>query len=68
MAVGCVTLLGHSKLFERVPLINRQGVEIQIKEAVARKSGGVLKADDIADNSIVLELQRTGFIDRVYKN
>lgn len=60
--------LGHLKLFERVPLVNRQGVEIQIKEAVARKPGAVLKAEDIADNSIVLELQKTGFIDRVYKN
>lgn len=60
--------LGHLKLFERVPLVSRQGVEMQIKEALARKPGATLKPEEIADNSIVQELQKSGFIDRVYKN
>lgn len=60
--------VGHVKLFERVPLVNRQGVEIQIKDALVRKPGATLKPEEIADNSIVQELQKRGFIDRLYKN
>ena len=60
--------LGHVKLFQRVPLIGREGVEMQIKSAAARKPGVNLKFEDIADNSIVQELIKSGFIDRLYKN
>ncbi len=60
--------IGHAKLFERVPLIGREGVETQIKAAVARKPGASLRVEDIADNSIVQELVKNGFIDRVYGN
>jgi NitT/TauT family transport system substrate-binding protein len=55
-----------AKLYDRVPLITRPGVEIQNKEAAARKPGAQLRFEDVADDSIVRELERTGFIDRVY--
>ena len=55
-----------AKLYDRVPLITRPGVEVQIKEAVSRKPGALLRYDDIADESIVRELEKTGFIDRIY--
>ena len=56
-----------SKLYDRVPLITRPGLETQIKEAVARKPGAQLRFEDIADESIVRELDKNGFIDEVYK-
>jgi NitT/TauT family transport system substrate-binding protein len=56
-----------AKLFERVPLMNREGMEIQIKEALARKPGTTFRVEDILDESIVMELQKEGFIDRIYK-
>jgi ABC-type nitrate/sulfonate/bicarbonate transport system substrate-binding protein len=55
-----------AKLYDRVPVITRAGVETQIKEAVSRKPGAQLRFEDIADESIVRELQKSGFIDKVY--
>lgn len=56
-----------AKLYDIVPYVTRPGVEIQIKEAVARKPGAQLRFEDLADDSIVRELEKTGFIDKVYK-
>jgi hypothetical protein len=50
-----------------VPLMNREGMEIQIKEALARRPGASMKVEDIVDESIVMELEKEGFIDRLYK-
>src|SRR5438034_782281 len=55
------------KIFERVPLVTREGLDIQIKEALARKPGATLRVEDIVDESIVMELEKDGFIDRIYK-
>ena len=56
-----------AKLYDRVPLITRAGVETQIKEAVGRKPGAQLRFEDMVDDSIVRELEKSGFIDKVYK-
>lgn len=56
-----------AKLYDRVPLVTRPGMEAQIKEALARKPGASLKLDDIVDDSIVRELEKSGFIDKLYK-
>ncbi len=55
------------KLYERVPLVTREGTEVQVKEAVARKPGATLRVGDIVDDSLVKELEKNGFIDRVYR-
>lgn len=55
------------KLHDRVPLVTREGTEVQIKEALARKPGTTLRVEDIVDDSIVRELEKNGFIDRIYK-
>ena len=55
------------KLHERVPLVTREGTEVQVKEALARKPGASLRVEDIVDDSIVRELEKSGFIDKVYK-
>jgi ABC-type nitrate/sulfonate/bicarbonate transport system substrate-binding protein len=56
-----------TKLYDRVPYVTREGMEVQIKEALARKPGAALKAEDMVDDSIVKELEATGFIAKVYK-
>ena len=50
-----------------VPYVTREGIDIQVKDAVARKPGAVLKVDDVIDDSIVAELEKEGFIDKLYK-
>jgi len=56
-----------AKLYDVVPLVTRAGVETQIKEAVGRKPGAQLRYEDMVDESIVRELEKRGFIDKVYK-
>jgi NitT/TauT family transport system substrate-binding protein len=56
-----------AKLYDRIPLVTREGTDVQIKEALARKPGATLRYEDIADDSIVRELEKAGFIDNVYK-
>jgi NitT/TauT family transport system substrate-binding protein len=56
-----------AKLFDRVPLVTRPGLEVQIKEAVARKPGVQLRFEDLVDESLVRELDKSGFIDKVYR-
>ena len=57
----------NARLVERVPLVSREGMDIQLKEALARKPGVNLKVDDIIDDSVVNELEKEGFIDKVFK-
>lgn len=56
-----------AKLYEVVPLVTRAGAETQIKEATARKPGVHLRVEDMVDDSIVRELEKSGFIDKIYK-
>jgi NitT/TauT family transport system substrate-binding protein len=56
-----------AKLYDVVPLVTRSGMEVQIKEATARKPGAQLRFEDLVDESLVRELEKSGFIDKVYK-
>jgi NitT/TauT family transport system substrate-binding protein len=56
-----------AKLYDRVPLVTRAGTETQIKEATSRKPGAQLRIEDMVDDGIVRELEKSGFIDKVYK-
>jgi NitT/TauT family transport system substrate-binding protein len=56
-----------AKLYDVVPLVTRAGTEIQIKEATSRKPGAQLRFEDVVDESIVRELEKSGFIDKTYK-
>jgi NitT/TauT family transport system substrate-binding protein len=56
-----------AKLYDLVPLVTRPGTEIQIKEATSRKPGAQLRFEDMVDESIVRELEKSGFIDKVYR-
>jgi hypothetical protein len=56
-----------AKLYDVVPLVTRAGAETQIKDAVSRKPGVQLRFEDMVDDSTVRELEKSGFIDKVYK-
>jgi hypothetical protein len=56
-----------AKLYDQVPLVTREGMEVQIKDALARKPGATLKFEDFVDDTIVRELEKSGFIDKIYK-
>ena len=56
-----------AKLYDVIPLVTRAGTEIQIKEAVGRKPGAQLRFEDMVDETIVRELDKSGFIEKVYK-
>jgi len=57
----------NAKLFERAPYVGREGMDIQLKEALTKKPSSTVKVDDIVDDSIVAELEKEGFIDKLYK-
>ncbi len=54
-----------AKLYDIVPLVTRSGMELQIKEALSRKPGAQLRFEDVVDDSIVRELEKDGFIDKI---
>ena len=56
-----------AKLYDTVPLVTRTGTEVQIKEALSRKPSAQLRFEDMVDESLVRELEKSGFIDKVYK-
>ena len=56
-----------AQLYDRVPLVTREGVNTQLKEALAEKPGATLKFEDFVDESVVKELNASGFIDKVYR-
>jgi NitT/TauT family transport system substrate-binding protein len=57
----------NAKLFDRVPYVTREGMDMQLKDALSRKPGSTVKVDDIVDDTIVAELEKEGFIDKLYK-
>jgi len=56
-----------AELYDMVPLVTRAGTDTQIKDAVGRKPGAQLRFEDMVDDSIVRELEKSGFIEKVYK-
>jgi len=58
-----------AKLYDFVPLVTRPGVDVQIREAIAtaRKPGAQLRFEDMVEESIVRELDKIGFIEKIYK-
>jgi hypothetical protein len=42
-------------------------MDIQLKEALAKKPSSTVKVDDLVDDTIVAELEKEGFFERLYK-
>jgi NitT/TauT family transport system substrate-binding protein len=56
----------NAKILERVPYTTREGMKIQIEEALKQSPGSKVTVDNLIDDSIVREIEREGFIDKVY--
>ena len=54
------------KILERVPYTTREGMKIQLDEALKQSPGSKVTVDSLIDDSIVREIEKEGFIDRVY--
>src|SRR5687768_17143262 len=55
-----------AKILERVPYTSREGMKIQLDEALKQAPGSKATVDSLIDDSIVRELEKEGFIDKVY--
>ena len=55
-----------AKFLERVPYTTREGMKIQLDEALKQNPGSKTTLDSLIDDSIVREIEKEGFIDRVY--
>src|SRR5262245_41091025 len=55
-----------AKILERVPYTSREGMKIQLDDALKQAPGSKVTVDQLIDDSIVRELEKEGFIDKVY--
>jgi NitT/TauT family transport system substrate-binding protein len=55
-----------AKIIERVPYTSREGMKIQLDDALKQAPGSKVTVDNLIDDSIVREIEKEGFIDRVY--
>ena len=54
------------KILERVPYTTREGMKIQLDDALKQSPGAKVTVDNLIDDSIVREIEKEGFIDKVY--
>src|SRR5215510_5792767 len=54
------------KILERVPYTTREGMKIQLDDALKQKPDAKVTVDSLIDDSIVREIEKEGFIDKVY--
>ncbi|HEX2225523.1 MAG TPA: ABC transporter substrate-binding protein, partial [Candidatus Binatia bacterium] len=54
------------KILDRVPYTTREGMKIQLEEALKQSPGSKATVDSLIDDSIVREIEKEGFIDKVY--
>src|ERR687892_343173 len=55
-----------AKILERVPYTTREGMKIQLDEALKQNPGSKVTVDSLIDDSLVREIEKEGFIDKVY--
>ncbi|MGH7870775.1 MAG: ABC transporter substrate-binding protein [Candidatus Binatia bacterium] len=56
-----------AKILDRVPYVTREGMSIQVEQARAANPASKLTVDDVIDDSIVREIEKDGFIERLYR-
>jgi NitT/TauT family transport system substrate-binding protein len=55
-----------TKIIERVPYTSREGMKIQLDDALKQAPGSKVTVDNLIDDTIVREIEKEGFIDKVY--
>ena len=58
--------LSTAKILERVPYTSREGMKIQLDEALKQNPASKVTVDNLIDDSVVRDLEKEGFIDRIY--
>jgi NitT/TauT family transport system substrate-binding protein len=58
--------VSSAKILDRVPYTTREGMKIQLDEAAKQSPGSKATVDSLIDDSIVREIEKEGFIDKVY--
>ncbi len=58
--------IASAKILDRLPYTTREGMKIQLDEAAKQSPGSRATVDSLIDDSIVRELEKEGFIGRVY--
>ena len=56
-----------AKILDRIPYVTREGMRIQLEHARAANPASKLTVDDVIDDSIVREIEKEGFIERLYR-
>ena len=54
------------KILERVPYTTREGMKIQLDDALKQAPANKVTVDSLIDDSVVRDLEKEGFIDRIY--
>jgi NitT/TauT family transport system substrate-binding protein len=54
------------KIIERVPYTSREGMKLQLEDALKQAPTSKVTVDSLIDDSIVRELEKEGFIDKIY--
>jgi NitT/TauT family transport system substrate-binding protein len=55
-----------AKILERVPYTTREGMKIQLDDALKQAPGSKVTVDNLIDDTIVREIEKEGFIEKVY--
>jgi len=55
------------KILERLPYVSREGMKNQLEHAVNNSASKKITVDDVVYDGIVQELEKEGFIERVYR-
>lgn len=55
-----------TKIIERVPYTSREGMKIQLDDALKQTPASKVTVDNLIDDTIVREIEKEGFIDKVY--
>lgn len=55
-----------AKILERVPYTTREGMKIQLDEALKQNPASKVTVESLIDDSIVHEIEKEGFIDKIY--
>jgi NitT/TauT family transport system substrate-binding protein len=56
-----------AKILERTPYVTREGMKTQLEQARSSNPGSKVTVDDVIDDTVVREIEKQGFIERLYR-
>ena len=55
------------KILERTPYVTRDGMKAQLEHARSSNPVSKVTIDDVIDDTVVREIEKEGFIERLYR-